>query len=67
MKPSVWVFNGYKDAQDGTVYSRSPSPDPPPLPDSHLPREWQDYFLGWQAGIHDGVRKTLSAVRAPRP
>lgn len=51
-----WVLAGTADAQDRTVYRRSPSPEPPKIPDSELSPEWRAYFDGWRGYFSDRVR-----------
>jgi len=59
MTNNDWLLCGYKDAQEGKPYQRSPEPDPPELPDAYLPTSWQAYFRGWKAGIMDNVASIL--------
>lgn len=59
MKYRDWVLCGYKDAQEKEPYKRSPSPNPPELPNEYLPEEWQAYFEGWNAGVKDGAARIM--------
>jgi len=61
-KERDWYLCGFKDALEQTPYERSPSPEPPDLPNEYLPSEWKAYFKGWDDGIIEGTARILREV-----
>lgn len=51
-----WIYRGYADAMERTIYKRSPGPDPPELPMEQMPDDWGCYFDGFYAGVNDNLR-----------
>lgn len=57
-----WFLRGYKDAQEGQPYERSPEPEPPDLPTTHMSKDWQGYFEGWSAGVKDKAYQIMKEL-----
>jgi len=62
----TWMVRGYKDAQEHTLFKRSPPGDCPEVSDDELPEEWRAYFDGIRSCAFDAYSAAARKVRRQR-
>lgn len=50
-----YVYAGYMDYVNHEPYKRAPSGQCPKTPDCQMPKEWREYWDGWDAAGHDAI------------